>query len=126
MMICRATWLPAPKAKAAPKPRAAAKPKTAGAPPVEAAPEPEVASPITATTRVKIFLSENDEIPPTGLFVGLNGRGYLLRAGEEIDVPVGVLEILENAVTSVPQVDPQTRQVVGYRNRLRYPFVKRG
>lgn len=115
---------PAPKPAA--KPRAPAKPRAAK-PPVEPTPsdEPPALKPLREVQRVKIILSENDEIPPTGLFVGLNGRGYLLRPGEEIDVPVGVLEILENAVTSVPQVDPSTRQVVGYRNRLRYPFIRR-
>ena len=71
---------------------------------------------------VKLVLEENDEIPPTGLFIGLNGRGYLIRAGEEVEVPAGVAEILEHAITSVPQVDPQTKQVVGYRDRMRYPF----
>lgn len=71
---------------------------------------------------MKIVLEENEEIPPTGLFVGLNGRGYLIRPGEEVEVPSGVVEILEHAITSVPQVDPQTRQVVGYRDRMRYPF----
>lgn len=75
---------------------------------------------------VKIILEENDEIPPTGLFVGLNGRGYLIRAGEEVTVPSGVAEILEHAITSVPQMDPQTRQVVGYRDRMRYPFRRVG
>lgn len=75
---------------------------------------------------VRLQLEENDEIPPTGLFVGLNGRGYLIRAGEEVEVPYGVAEILENAVTSVPQLDPQTKQVVGYRDRMRYPFRRMG
>lgn len=70
----------------------------------------------------KIILEENDEIPPTGLFVGLNGKSYLIRAGEPVDVPVGVLEILDNAVMSSPQVDPQTKQVIGYRERMRYPY----
>lgn len=69
-----------------------------------------------------IVLEENDNIPPTGLFVGDNGRGYLLRPGEEICVPPGVLEILSNAVTSVPTVDPQSLQVIGYRNKMLYPF----
>jgi hypothetical protein len=71
---------------------------------------------------IKIVLEENDDIPPTGLFVGLNGRGYLIRPGEEVTVPSGVVEILTNAVMSSPQVDPQTRQVLGYRERMRYPF----
>lgn len=76
----------------------------------------------SAAPRVKIILEENDDIPPTGLFVSLNGRGYIIRPGEEVSVPKGVVEILEHAITSAPQVDPSTRQVVGYRDRLRYPF----
>lgn len=73
-----------------------------------------------ATTR--IVLEENDNIPPTGLFVGDNGRGYMIRPGEEVDVPAGVLEILSNAITSVPTIDPQSLQVIGYRNKMMYPF----
>lgn len=73
-----------------------------------------------ATTR--IVLEENDNIPPTGLFVGDNGRGYMIRPGEEVDVPAGVLEILSNAIMSVPTIDPQSLQVIGYRNKMMYPF----
>jgi hypothetical protein len=72
--------------------------------------------------RVKIVLAENDDIPPTGLFVGLNGRGFLIKPGEPVEVPRGVLEILDNAVMSAPQIDPQTRQVMGYRERMRFPY----
>jgi hypothetical protein len=73
-------------------------------------------------TTTRIVLEEYDNIPPTGLFVGDNGRGYLIRPGEEVDVPPGVLEILSNAVTSVPTIDPQSLQVIGYRNKMLYPF----
>lgn len=71
---------------------------------------------------VRIVLEENDDIPPTGLFVGHNGKGYLIRAGEPVDVPRHVLDILDNAVMSSPQIDPVTRGVVGYRDRMRYPY----
>lgn len=71
---------------------------------------------------VRIVLEENDNIPPTGLFVGENGRGYLIRPGEEVDVPAGVLEILSNAVVSVPTIDPQSLQVIGYRDKMMYPY----
>lgn len=70
---------------------------------------------------VRIILEENDNIPPTGLFVGENGRGYLIRPGEEVDIPTGVLEILTNAVVSVPTIDPQSLQVIGYRDKMMYP-----
>lgn len=78
--------------------------------------------PVGMPETVKILLEENDDIPPTGLFVGHNGRGYLIRTGEPVNVPRPVLEILENAVQMVPQVDPGTKQVVGYREKMRYPY----
>ena len=80
----------------------------------------QAAAKLPATTR--IILEENDNIPPTGLFVGDNGRGYLIRPGEEVDVPAGVLEILNNAIMSVPTIDPQSLQVIGYRSKMMYPF----
>lgn len=83
--------------------------------------KPEVAS-VAKSDKIKIILEENDDIPPTGLFVGLNGMGYLIRPGVEVEVPPGVAEILQNAITSMPTLDPTSGQVVGYRERMRYPF----
>lgn len=79
---------------------------------------------VATDKRVRIRLEESENIPPTGLFVGDNGTGYILRPGEELDVPVGVLEILSNAVTSVPIVDPQSLEVIGYRSKRMYPFER--
>lgn len=72
--------------------------------------------------RVKIILEEHEDIPPTGLFVGHNGRGYMLRTGVEIDAPVELIEILDNAVKSAPVIDPQSRRVVGHRDQRRFPY----
>lgn len=77
---------------------------------------------VTKGDRVRIILEENPDIPPTGQFVGLNGIGYILRPGEPIEVPLGVKEILDNAVMDVPQVDPSTQQIIGTRQRMRYPY----
>lgn len=71
---------------------------------------------------VKIILEENADIPPTGLFLGHNGRGYLIVPGEVVDIPRHILEILDHAVMSTPQTDPSTKQVIGYRERMRYPY----
>lgn len=55
--------------------------------------EPEKA---TGKDTVKILLpltrSEKDDV-----FVGLNGRTYLIKRGVEVDVPVGVAEVLQHS-----------------------------
>lgn len=77
---------------------------------------------VAKSDRVRIQLEESDDIPPTGQFIGLNGIGYILRPGIPTDVPLGVKEILDNAVIDVPQVDPNTKQVIGVRPKMRYPY----
>ena len=71
---------------------------------------------------MRIMLEENADIPPSGQFIGHNGNSYLLKPGYWVNVPLPLIEVLDNAVQSVPEIDPQTRQVVGYRQKLRYPY----
>lgn len=98
---------PAPKAA---KPAKAVKAKEAA-----------VTEVIPAAKRVKIILEENDNIPPTGLFIGINGRSFLLRAGEEVEVPVEVIEVLNDAVEDVPRTDGNNN-VLDYRKKMRFPY----
>ena len=72
--------------------------------------------------RIWIMLEENDDIPPTGLFIGHNGTGYLLRAGEPVPVPAHLLNVLDDAIASYPVTNPATGQVSGYRERRRYNY----
>lgn len=69
-----------------------------------------------------IVLDDNDDIPPTGLFVGHNGNSYLLQTGVPMQVPEHVLSVLDDAVMDAPVTDPKTKQVVGYRPRPRYTY----
>lgn len=92
---------------------------------IEAAPTPKArkAPPVAGLPKlVKIILEENDNIPPTGLFIGVNGKGYMLRPGVEVNIPPGVKEVLDHAVMSMPQIDPQSNKIVGYRDRMKYPY----
>lgn len=72
--------------------------------------------------RVWIRLEDSEAVPPTGLFVGLNGRGYLLRTSVPLHVPKGVLEILRNAKEAQPVFDPTTLQVLEWVERPKYQF----
>lgn len=74
------------------------------------------------TPRTWIILEENSDIPPTGLPLGHNGNSYIIMPGEPVEVPNFLLEILDHAVQSGPVVQPQTGQVIGYRDRQRFPY----
>lgn len=84
--------------------------------------EPKILTkPVGLPRTVKIVLEENEDIPPTGLFIGHNGRSYLICCGAEVDVPLGVLGILDDAIVSVPIRDSGNR-VVGTRQRRRFNY----
>lgn len=71
--------------------------------------------------RIRIILEENDGIPPTGQFFGANGRSYLIRPGEEVDVPMEVISCLDDAVMETPVTD-MNGNLEGFRKRLRFPY----
>ena len=85
---------------------------------LDEAADPGLAAP---SRRLRILLEENENIPPGGQFFGVNGRGYLLRPGEEAEVPEEVIEVLNNAIMSTPVLDGQ-QSVIGYRDKLRFPY----
>jgi len=86
------------------------------------APAPVASPPVQTAKRFKVILEEDTGIPPTGLFISANGRPYLLMAGVEAQVPQEVISVLNDAVISVPIIDPQSQRVTGYRQRLRFPY----
>lgn len=79
-------------------------------------------APLGMPKTVRIVLEETDNMAPTGAVFSLNGRAYLIRPGEEVDIPLGLKEVIDNAVQSVAIHDPQTLKVVGYRDRHRFPY----
>ena len=45
------------------------------------------------TVKIKIPLTKNEK---DDVYVALNGKSYLIKRGEYVDVPVGVAKILEH------------------------------
>lgn len=87
----------------------------------EVRPDAVTRSPAKKPKRVRILLEDNDTIPPTGQFIGHNGKGYILRPNEECEVPAELLAVLDDAVEDAPIIGPDTR-VVGWRKRKRFPY----
>lgn len=78
-------------------------------------------APLGMPSTTRIVLDETDNMPPTGQMFQINGRAFLIRPGEPVDVPDAVIEVLDNAIHSVP-VRNAALQVTGYRDRHRFPY----
>ena len=85
-------------------------------------PRIELTAPLGMPKSKWVQLDDNDDIPPTGLFVGHNGIGFLIQAGVPAFVPEHVLGILDDALMDAPVIDPKTRQVIAYRPRPRFTY----
>lgn len=82
----------------------------------------QTTAPVGMPKTVRIILEEVENMPPTGQTFALNGKAYLIRPGEPVDVPIGILEVIDNAIAAKPIHDPQTMKVIGYRNTHRFPY----
>lgn len=74
------------------------------------------------SVRYEIELEDNENIPPTGLHVGVNGKAWLIPAGVPVKVPASVIGVLRTAYESVPVFHPVTRRVMDYKRRMRFPY----
>lgn len=82
----------------------------------------DLAKPLGMPESTWVILDDNDDIPPTGLFVGHNGTGFLIQTGIPVNVPNHVLQILDDAIMDAPIINPSDKKVMGYRPRPRYTY----
>ena len=81
----------------------------------------KLGSNIPRSDYVKIVLEDSERIPPTGQYFGVNGKSYMLRAGEEARCPRGIIDVLDNAIET-HSIQNSMGQIVGSRNRHRFPY----
>lgn len=72
--------------------------------------------------RAIITLHDSERIPPGGQFIGLNGVGYLLLPGVEANVPVELMNVLNDAVMTEPVLNDRL-QIDGFRQVPRLTFT---
>jgi len=102
-----------PATEAGAKPKSRTKPNTKPKAGESAAPR-RTEKLINGERTAVITLHDSPEIPPNGQFVGVNGRQYVIKPGVRVRVPLSVLDVLNNAVQSVPELNDKM-QVVGMR-----------
>lgn len=89
--------------------------------------EAVVAAPRTVPHLRKIILDPHEDIPSRGgLYVGYNGRQFLLPTNRPVLVPQGVVNVLDDAILEVPVRDPDTLRFLGSRpaKRFQYRFTQ--
>ena len=74
------------------------------------------------STRIRVIIDEQmdsvNEGVNTDVFVGVNGRGYLIKRGEEALVPLEVYSVLKNAVTTIELDNGKTKDVPRFSYRI--------
>lgn len=77
-----------------------------------------------ALQKVIINVSLGADNEPRRQFIGWDGRDYEIERGKDIQVPRGLLEVLDNAVIGVPEAydqnDPSKVRMV---DRKRFPYT---
>lgn len=89
-------------------------------------PKPVKASPQADPAKLPRFIINvalADDNEPRQIFIGANGQDYLITRGKEVEVPVSVLGILDNAIKGVPEADPVDPEKTAWVNRQRFPYT---
>jgi len=79
------------------------------------------ASPKSKTAVINIHKTQG-KLGRHDVFVSVNNRDYLIKRGVDVEVPLEVVHVLENAVEDVYEFDEEKRDIVK-REAHAYPFT---
>lgn len=74
----------------------------------------------------RIVIHESVDIPKEGMFISLNGYPFLVRPGEEVDIPRPVRKMLDTRITRVVTQDGDGKDHIRDVPRIMYTLVKEG
>ena len=72
----------------------------------------------------RIIVNESSKIPREGQFVSLNGYGYLIRPGYEVDIPRPVRGMLDNCIETETFYGDDGKEYHRNIKRITYTLVK--
>lgn len=75
----------------------------------------------TKKERQAVIFIDQEEGKPNYEFVGVNGKGYQIKRGEEVTVPMSVVGVLNNAIATRSVTDADGR-ISGTQDYLAVPF----
>ncbi len=70
---------------------------------------------------INIALGNDNE--PRDVFVGAGGCDYLIKRGHDVTVPRVVLEVLDHAISGVPERDSFDQNKTVFVERKRFPYT---
>ena len=76
--------------------------------------------------RDRIILHESQEIPKEGMFISLNGYGFLAKAGIAIDIPRPVRQMIDTRIRTQTIQGDDGKEYSRDIPRLTYTLVKEG
>ena len=74
----------------------------------------------------RIKVNPSPDIPREGYFVGLNGHGYLIKAGFEIDVPRPIRQLLDTRIRTEMVQDENGKDYFRDVPVITYTLIKEG
>ena len=72
----------------------------------------------------RILIHEAADIPREGMFISLNGYPYLVKPGEEIDIPRPVRQMLDTRVITLTSHDDNVKEYTKDIKRINYTLIK--
>ena len=74
----------------------------------------------------RVLIHENEKIPRERMFVSLNGYPFLIKPGEEVDIPRPVRLMLDTRIETITKQDENGKDYTKDVPRITYTLIAKG